>query len=430
MKSNGERGAALLVTLVLFTAMMLIALPLMTRLLRQNSRMAVKTKHGKVAYQLASAGIDRAVWKLKETGQNWRDILSTGPLAGYDNDVNYTDVNLDDGVYRVRISSTPDEDLFIVTATGKDGKSREYATIEARVRRTQIAGPLHAYNLAPSSGITGLRVHWGPIYDHGALTLTHNLMNQLYPRKFAAASIAVSSGVYGDRDLSPNSPNTDNSEYYAYHQVPPLITPDFDFYRASAAAIGEYYGGNKTFDPAQVDSAPTVRFIEGNVTFKRANKFIWGTVIALGNCTLKGNNAGGPGNYAATPPHGAWDEYRENVPLRYDQTGAFAFGDTAAVDEYAGDTGLASTGTYVFGTPAPGVVGKRISFRGVLYCGGNLIAATNPANAQAIHGAVILGKDSQIQGHVEIFHDPSWKLVTSSIGVYVDERRRIKPDVF
>ncbi|MFH1723115.1 MAG: hypothetical protein ABII00_00690 [Elusimicrobiota bacterium] len=428
-RPRGERGAALLAVLLLFSLMLLISLPLMSSLLRQNAHMVVKNKHRKIAYQLASAGVERAIWKLKETGDNWRTILSAGPLAGYDNDVEYTDVSAGAGSYRVSISSTADEDLFVILSAGKDRENHEFVAVETRVRRAQIMGALHAYDIDSSSGITGIRVHWGPIVDHGSMNLTHHLLNQLYPRKYAAGTITISSGVYPTRDESPNTPNNDGSEYWAYYDVPPLLVPDFDLYRSSAQAMGEYYSGNKTFN-SLVDGSPKVRFIEGDVTFQKANKFVWGTVIVMGDCTLKGRNTAGPGDYPASPPYGAWLEYQKNVPVRYDQTGLLAYGDTGAANEYPGDAGLASTTTWTFGTAMSGVNGQRVSFRGVLYCAGNFIGAVNPAYAQVIHGALIVNRGSQIQGNVEIFYDESVRLVTSMAGVYTDEWRLVQAAPF
>lgn len=429
MTRHPERGAALLMTLVLLVTMMLIAIPLMNTLIRQNTTLAVKTKHRKLAYQLASAGIERGLWKLKETYGNWEYRLSTGPIAGYDNDVQYSDLSSGDGVYRIRVSSTSDDDEFIILSTAKDKAANEFSAIEVRVRRTQISGPLHAYNINPASATASVRVHWGPIYDNANMTLSHSVLNQLYPRKFAAGTITVSSGAYALRDADPSSPNTDGIEYWAFHQVPPQVVPDFDFYRASAAAGGTYYSGNQTFSSV-VDGSPKVRFVEGNATFSGANKFLWGVTVVRGNCTMTGANTAGPGNYSVTPPDQVWNEYAKNAPIRFDRTGVNAFGDTAAANEYPGDAGFNTAGSWTFGTAMVGVGAQRVSYRGVLYCGKNFTGAAGLANANVIHGALILSQSTTINGHVEIFYDPGWKLVTSTIGIFTDQWREVLPEKF
>lgn len=420
---RNRRGAALLGSLILLVCVLMLVLPVLDALIRQNGRSTVKFQNRKVAFHLASAGLDRALWKLKETNENWQHIAATGPLSGYAGEVSYADFDRVSGWYRVAISSTADPDVLTVVSTGKSKKG-EQVSLQALARRSGLGGPLFAYDLRIASATSNLRVHWGPIYNYGDLALTTLFTNQLYPRKLASGAILASSGAYASRDEAPDAPNTDGLEYWSHQALPAFPAPDLEYYRRVAAAAGNYVHGNLALESPQ-DAQPVVRFIDGNLSLTGEGKFLWGVTIVTGNCSLNGANTSGPGAYEASPPAQAWKEYQRNVPIRWNKTGAEAFGDTDAPGEYPGDAGMAATVPWTFSTPMAGVGRQRVSLRGILYCGKKFAGASSAVNAQVIHGALILREGAPLQGHVEIFYDDSLRLVTTAQNIALDEWREI-----
>lgn len=429
---RSQRGFALAMVIL---SMLLIGIlvPMLYYLTDREAKWAVAQKHSTVASQLAAAGIERCLWKLKETNDNWMDLLSSGSLVGYNNDVNYTDVNDQNGIYRVKISSTSDRNVMLLVSTAKDTKANVYKAVQAYAHRTQIGAAIHGYQLFNTTSTAGaFTVHWGPIYATGNMFL-HNIdTNQLYPRKYSSGSITVvnSTGVYSSRDSSPASPNSDNLEYYAYNVVAPIVTPDFDFYRASATGMGTYYATAQTFN-SLVTAPGTIYFFENNVTFQGIDKFIQGTIIVMGKCTLNGNNTitTTPSNaYTVTPSTGA-QEYQRNCPIRKNATGGSILGDTVAQDEYPGDGGLNAYKAFTFGTTTGGASGKKVSVKGFLYVGTEL--AGGNTNSQVIHGALALSKTATItSGKFEVFYDPSLEIRTSASEIYIDQWKEIAPTTF
>ncbi|MCB4756714.1 MAG: hypothetical protein LHV69_06735 [Elusimicrobia bacterium] len=426
MKQRGFALAIVVLTMLLLS----LLIPLLYYLTERESNWSVAQKQSTIASQLAAAGVERALWKLKETNDHWVDLLSGVTLTGYNNDVNYTDVNQENGIYRVLISSTPDRNKMLVICTAKDSKAGTYKAVRAYARRTQVCAALHGYQIVNSGSAAGMfTVHWGPIYATGNMYLNTLDINQLYPRKFAAGNIAVisSTGVYVTRDENPSSPNSDNLEYYAYANVSPIVTPDFDFYRASAAALGTYYSTATTF-ASLVTTPGKIYFFDGNVTLQGNNKFIQGIIIAMKKITLNGDNTAGQGNYSVTPTTGT-QEYQRNCPIRKDATGASAFGDTVAQDEFPGDGGLATYKSFTFGTTSGGAGGKRVSVKGFIYVGTEL--AGGVTNTQVVHGAIALSKTASItSGKFEIFYDPNLEIRTLASEIYIDKWEEIMPTPF
>jgi len=426
---NGFVLAIVILTMVLIG----ILIPMLYYMTNRETKWAVTQKHATVASQLAAAGIDRALWKLKETNDNWIDLLSSGLLAGYNNDVNYRDVNDENGIYRVQISTTADRNVMLLVATAKDTRANVYKAVQAFAHRTQIGAAVHGYQLFNSTSTAGIfTVHWGPIYATGNLFLNTIDVNQLYPRKFSCGSITVvnSTGSYASRDDSPSAPNSDGLEYYAYSTVPPIVTPDFDFYRDSATAMGTRFTANKTLS-STVTAPGQIFFFEKNATFQGNNKFIQGIIIVMGKCTLNGDNTvpTSPSNaYTVTPSTGAL-EYQMNCPIRKNAVGGSAYGDTAAVDEYPGDGGLNTYHSFTFGTTTGGASGKLVSIKGFLYVGTEL--AGGNTNSQVIHGALALSKNATISsGKFEVFYDPSLEIRTAASEIYLDQWKEITPTPF
>jgi len=416
--------------LMLFLLVIAIAIPLLITLVSQDTKMTVKTKNQTVAYQLASAGVDRSVWMLKATMANWNTVLSTGYITGYNNDTVYNDVNLDNGYYRVRITSVTADELQVVS-TAKDSRALEYRAITARVRRTQVVAPLHGYNIGASTIPFQAAVHWGPIIATSQLILSSIALNQLYPVKYSATTITQSSGVYASRVPSASSIHTDGTEYYAYNNVYPIPTPDLEYYIGLAQTAGTYYTTNQTFNNVVDVATDTVRYIDGaNCTISGTNSFLQGTLIVLGNLSITGNRTTGGGNYTVPTPPNAWQQYGKNTPSRKGNTTpptgspplAGQYGpDSTNTGEYPGDNGLHTVTNFTFGNgtcPTCEANGRRVAFRGAIYVSGNLSGAT--ANPQVVHGAVILPKGATTStGWFEIFYDTATTMQTTTQGIYV-----------
>jgi hypothetical protein len=472
---DGSSGSALTMV-VLFTLMIGLAVAGLVELNRQESLMSIKTGRRNLAHQMALAGIDRAVWALKTTSDYWDAVVNNGSLPSYNGDVEFQDriVTGTGGVYYIWISSITSDELLAVS-TGGDRTGVEWRTIQAHIKRTQVTAPLHTYAIGTSTNALAATIHWGPIIAASQIVLNSVSLNQLYPQKFSATTITASSNTTGiacpggspycDRVVSPDPPLSDPGglEYWGYNNVPPVPTPDLNYYKALAIssscptgagyAIADSSGtcfyssaggsGPVTFSNNADDKQPYVRYIEGRDCSIKNNAFLQGLIFVVGgNLTMTGNRtivpagcdgshtaSGGCNDYTTTPPSNAWQQYQVNTPAHYDDTGGRT-ADSASANEYPGDAGNHAVGNFQFGDPLCTTcdyytgLSKLVAFKGVIYVTGALSGSA--MHPQVIHGAVILPQGSTTgTGLFDIFYDSSTAIRTTTQGIYVSSMTEI-----
>ncbi|HRY29341.1 MAG TPA: hypothetical protein P5079_04805 [Elusimicrobiota bacterium] len=215
--ASGHSSPAAIAALLIVS----ISLPMVVKMVDNESKWAVKQKKTTTAFHLAEAGVDRAVWKLTEIEQNWLDAKEGTPIPGYDDDMEYTDVQ--GGEYKILISSGPTLGQVTIRALGRDSTQKEVRGIQAVYTRNVVDAALSV-----EGGLQykpNLHVHWGPVVNYTSISQSPG---DYYPRKFSKGQIV-------GRDTVNDSVNTDGLEYWAFDTslgTPPQV--DLDYYKEQA----------------------------------------------------------------------------------------------------------------------------------------------------------------------------------------------------
>ena len=335
MVNEKKKGQSLIIVLAVIIVLM-IFMPVLVKLLRQETKWSVKQKRSTTAFHLAEAAVDRGIWKMRESVAVW-DSAADGPITGYNNDIEYTDI--EGGKYKISITTTTVPDERKIVGIGRDSSTKEVRAIEVILSAESIAAPIHAAGIY-LKGHT--EVHWGPIYSTDYIDLTGH--DELWPRKYARSYI-------NPRDTDSAEPNTDGVEWWSYNEppgVPDVPEIDFDYYKAEAKSQGQYYATNQTF-MGVVDTTTWVRYFEGNLRLLAFKNYLQGVLIVKGD--FKATVLGG-GTPTVDIPSEAWKEYAKI--------------DTSDSDEYPGDIGYQKVAkTYTFSSI------NGVSIKGFLYVGGN-----------------------------------------------------------
>jgi len=447
--SSRPRPGQMAITMVITSLLLLLILiPMLDRYVKNEAKWSVKERKSTMAFHLAEAGLDRAYWKLKENAANWATIAGGDHIDGYNDDVVYEDIT--GGKYKVKMEQGDTNLKINITATGKDTSNNEYRAIKAVYSKEGVTAALQAGSVGSGGNAN---IHWGPMMSISGMVLKGG-SNEMYPRKYARASITSSGGGgYGSRDNDPNQANKgphttgDHIEWWSYNEppgVPDVLTPDTSYYMelaksqvcVPAGTIGCYYEGNRTGGSAinglvdtvcTVGANPKVRFFTQDVEFK-SNKYFCGVLIVLGNLSFGAGGKSPEGDITADPPSTAWKEYQCNVPTHngdtdggdmstwtYQPDGVHPgscdgpHGDTAAVDEYPGDAGYHVVSPYNFKTGriatghlgGAGGTGKELSYKGYVYVGGTF---DNSGNGR-IYGSVQVAGAGGMSGGGDIFYD-------------------------
>ncbi len=388
----------------------MILLPALILWLQQDTKMAVKSQKNTLAFNLAEAGVDRGMWKLKSSTATFSDALAGNIIAGYNFDSTFTDIT--GGTYRIRFSSGPAAKQVTIWAEGRDSANNQTRSIKEVVQNQTIYSAL--MNGGNVSWSKGLGIYWGSVVSQGNLTLVDdNVAGWYFPRKYAKG--VVIGTALNPRDVNgPTPPNTDNVEWWSGYDVPDVPVLDFAAMRSSAAATGtlNVYGcrstqggagangsatkwdtrgacasagahathfGNSWSHPKSAQFNPNTDFVwywDGDVTLSGAfcggaacgqSAGIRGTLVVRGNLTI---DTPGEFNYAGHVPSNAWQEQNKLTINTFD---------TAAASQYPGDLGFhTSTGTFGFGTdtwcqPLSGCGWRAtVGMKGFTYVGGNL----------------------------------------------------------
>ncbi|OGF55361.1 MAG: hypothetical protein A2452_02660 [Candidatus Firestonebacteria bacterium RIFOXYC2_FULL_39_67] len=402
IKNNKNEGNVLMIVFLIIAAFG-IMIPSIVNFVKNEARWSVKERKQTEAFHLAEAAHDRGHWKLCESTANWTTIVSGATIAGYANDVVYSDVS--GGYYKINIYRISATSVGIL-ATAKDSAGAEFRAIRAIYSKVSVAAAVQAPSFASSGNCT---VWWGPLYSMGNIDLGSGASNNYYPRKMARGSIS-GAGTLGDRDTSVSIPNTDpgtKKEWWSYntYPVPDMPTVDTAYYKAQAITAGTYYTtANYDFgDP--VDAAPKIRYCEAGCKIKGNSTFMQGYLIVFGDCEL---TAKGSGSYSTLPPSEGWKEYVKNVPT--DSTTS-TIGDTTAQDQYPGDGGYQTVKAYTIGSGLYGGGNKNVAFKGFIYCTGSFSSGANTV----MHGAVVISTGGAFGGGgAELWFDSTISVQTSS----------------
>jgi len=465
---RGQMAISIVISALL---LLLISIPMLDNYVKNEAKWSVKERKSTLAFHLAEAGVDRGYWKIRENDVNWTTLAAGGTIAGYNDDVIYTDIQ--GGSYKLKMQQGATNLEVWVTATGKDTSNNEYRAVKAVYTRQGVAAAIQAASVAAGGTVN---VHWGPMMSTSGIVLKGG-SNELYPRKYARTSITSSSG-YSDRDSNPNSPNKGphtvdpHIEWWSYNEspgVPNILTPDTSYYITlaksqtctPAGTQGCYYEGNYTGGSSinglvdttcTVGTVPKVRFFTGNVNIK-SNKYFCGVLIVLGDLTFTAGGKSPEGDITVDPPATAWKEYQVNVPTHNGETDAGVMtgwtyepdgthptscdgphGDTAAVDEYPGDAGYHTVGPYNFktGRVASGHLGfatgtgKELSYKGYIYVGGTY----DNAGGGRIFGSVQVAGAGGMTGGGDIFYDDSLNIRYLNVNITRTSWYEVKPVPF
>ena len=458
------------ITMVLSALLLLlISIPMLDNYVKNEAKWSVKERKSTLAFHLAEAGLDRGYWKIKENDTNWTTLADGDTIAGYNDDVIYSDI--EGGSYKIKMQQGDASLQVKITATGKDRSNNEYRALQAVYSKEGVMAALQAGSVAGGGNV---EVHWGPMMSISGMVL-NGASNQLYPRKYARGSITTSGG-YANRDNDPNSPNKGpktvdpHIEWWSYNEspgVPNILTPDTSYYITlaksqtctPAGTQGCYYEAadwtyNNLVDATcTVGSDPKVRFFTGNATFG-GNKYFCGVLIVLGNLTFSGGSSSS-GRITVTPPSTAWKEYQCNVPSHrgdddpgdmttwtYETSGTHdpahpndcatrPHGDTAAADEYPGDAGYHTSSAYNFYTgrvatdELGGVAKADLSFKGYVYTAG-----TFAKGSDRVFGSVQVAGAGGMTGGGDIFYDDSLNVRYLNVNITRSSWYEVKPVPF
>jgi len=366
---KNRKGFILPVVILVFVLLMLIV-PVMVRWVQDDTKLSVKDQKASIAFNLAEAAVDRGYWKVKGSTITFGSVMAGAPLAGYNFDVAYTDIQ--GGTYRISVSSGPGPHDITIIGEGKDLGGIETRAVKAVFSNHTIYSPIITNGNFTAREM--LAAFWGAIMAQGNYDMTNgNVAQRYFPRKYAKG-VVTGQGAYLRDTNGLNPPNTDGEEWWSdYQYVPELPVIDTVVLKASATATGTVnrydlkssYGTSpckntnapgpplgpgspysicKKFpnQPANDSGPDLVWYWDGDVRLEgyegggdcsdyanpSKNYGFKGKLIVMGNLT---NNAAGCYKFTDTVPAEAWRDHNKLEKNTWD---------TTAANEYPGDTGL------------------------------------------------------------------------------------------
>ena len=422
MNTTREPGQLLPLIIVILLGFSIL-ITVISLSMRNESEWTVKENKSSMAFHLAEAGIDRAVWKINESATGWDKIIHDGIFPeNLDGSVTFDEP--DKGSYKVRVSScwVDYEDLVIIHSVGIDKTSQQIRGL--KVIYSKAAGANSAILSVGGVSFGGnADVHWGPVMNsEGDVT-----MGNTYPRKYAGIGYIVDGrdpdGV-GGTDIGPtngahasNIPMDDEYKDWSSNGVREIseVEVDLSEYSAKAKAYttpasapdrANAVPPNSGYYPASAcpvsfpihycdTNANAVYFFEGDVNMSNS-MFVGpnpGTVtsecafIVLGDITLPGGSGSTctSGSYTVNIPTHAWKEYQ-------------AF-DTAATGEYPGDNGFQNNSATF---DVNGFTSGNCVFHGLIYVSGDLKSGT--ANKKLVGVIIVKGSVIHQSGTLEFYY--------------------------
>ncbi len=443
IRKNKPHGIALAAVVGMVTVLMIL-LPMLVSWLQRDMKMSIKTHKSTIAFNLAEAGVDRGMWKLKSSTSTFALAKAGTAITGYALDTAYSDIT--GGRYRIRFSSGPGTRDVTIFAEGRDSTNNQTRAISAVYRNQAIPGAVISGGVI--TWANAFSAHWGPIMAHGNINITDaNAAQDYFPRKFSRQAVTSNSKGYERDSNGLNPPNTDNKEWWSDYDVPELPILDFATLRSSASTTTtlNIYGCNYKSGKKTITNAPWSPY-SCTVTSGSANHAIhfqnswnhslarkqytwywdssviftgdvgaegngfWGNVIIRGTLS---NFAGDNYKYTGPVPESAWEEY---------SLISKSAGDTSSTNQYPADDGYQKNrSTFKFGSETwtggkspPPAGNTDIGFRGLLYVGGDL----NIEGPADIHGAVyVVGNVSKAVGaeRTIVFYDDTLDLPTLNV---------------
>lgn len=228
IKNNRGQLIPIVIGIMLF---LMIIIPALIFWANNQAKWSMKHTRKTIAFNLAEAGIDRGVWKLKSSTGTWDNASKGIPVSGYNFDTVYTDIP--HGTYRIKFSSGPGNREVTIIAEGRDTTTDEVKAIKAVFRNQCIPGAIISKGII--TWANAFSAHWGPIMAHNNINITDaNAAQDYFPRKFSR-QVVTSIPSYPRDTNGIDPPNTDNIEWWSDYPVPDLPVLDFSTMRSSAA---------------------------------------------------------------------------------------------------------------------------------------------------------------------------------------------------
>ncbi|MFN3966141.1 MAG: hypothetical protein ACK4JE_00365, partial [Endomicrobiia bacterium] len=221
MNRNKGQILPVIVGIMLF---LIIIIPAFIDWIKHQSKMSLKQERKSTAFNLAEAGIDRGVWKLKSSTSTWEMASKGQVITGYNFDTVYTDVK--GGVYRIKFSSGPGSREVTIISEGKDTTLQEVKAIKVIYRNQVIPGAMISKGII--TWANAFSAHWGPILSHNNINITDaNAAKDYFPRKFSRQ--VVTSVPSYPRDTNGLAPPNEGFDWKsdASKEVPELPILDF-----------------------------------------------------------------------------------------------------------------------------------------------------------------------------------------------------------
>lgn len=386
-----KRSSAGQVIIIVLVVLVLISLfvPLLVKMSQQEASWTVQERRSSIAFHMAEAGIDRGIWKLKESTATFNMAMVGTVITNYNFDKTFNDV--DGGVYRIKFSSGTGTRQVIIYAEGRDNNNKETRAIKCVVQNQTIPGAIISGGTIKWQN--DFEVHWGPIMSQSNIDINATAAKDYYPRKFSRQVVTGSASNPRDTNgLTP--PNTDNVEWWSDYDVPELPVLNFPAMRSSAQISNtlNVYGCSKgstasTWTTLKCNSnMPTppnhsmhLCNTDRHPLSKKGYTWYWDGDVALtgaaaadgcgivGNLIVRGNlyiDCGDNYYFTGPIPTDAWKEYSKF--------------DTASTNQYPGDAGYhKNNATFQFGnqTWTGGVLATNtdVGVKGFIYVGGDLI---------------------------------------------------------
>ncbi|MCB4756709.1 MAG: hypothetical protein LHV69_06710 [Elusimicrobia bacterium] len=330
-----------MVTALLIISLLLVFVPTLIYLIQHEGKLTVHQRKKTTAFHLSEAGQDRGIWKLRESSTIWNNAVSSTPVTGYEDDVEYADIS--GGVYKIDFQSGPGTGEVTVISKGKASASSDVQAVKGVYSKSSTLGALSvdgAIKYKPN-----LIVHWGQVVSY---TSIDEEPNQYYPRKYSAGMIKGRDEANDSNNGALPSGNWSTYDYAAYQNLgtAPLIKLDdyrdkakkscVPLLRAStgsgAATPTNLYGCDSGYYTGQdvkiqkpgggsateyiFTCSTCVIFIDGNgtttgniVSFPGGAWLNIEALVAIGDLDY---NAGST-NYTATIPNKAQDEYQKST---------------------------------------------------------------------------------------------------------------------
>lgn len=209
--------------------LVLITLPLVIQLLQGEAKQSVNRQKATVAFQLAETAVAKGVAALTSNSKNLSDAFAGIPIAGYNDDTEYTDMQ--GGKYKIKMTPGNSTLSVLIVGKGADTSSREVKVVEAEYSALDpdasavILNQGYVNNNNQRLPADFFSAHWGSVKSFNNMDYQPNVG---YPRLYSAGRI-------GERDTDPVPPNTNNVDYWAYQTnmgSPPL--PDLAYYKVRA----------------------------------------------------------------------------------------------------------------------------------------------------------------------------------------------------